>query len=295
MRPPRARAPVTDDGRTLAVAWACSAAALIATGRFGRRAVLRGSTSSLAVAGVAGLLGAVRDRRRSAPVAATAIAFAVGASLELPRASAPLAAATAAFLVPELSSRPRAPTSLLAAGAGAAIALGSRRLWPVAPHTSADLHPATATRHHLPAPEGKAFIGKWPAMIIALVGVLRRSSPTEVEIDGRTRRLWMIFVGNCTYHPHGFAPSWRTRLDDGRLDVRMIDASMPGGRLRLVAAVLTGRLGRCRAYEQIQVRELRIRRLDHDRRLARDGKTFDGSAEFTITKCPEPLLVYAPH
>jgi undecaprenyl-diphosphatase len=138
-------------------------------------------------------------------------------------------------------------------------------------------------------------LGKWPAMIVALVQVLRHSSPTEVEIDGHTRRLWMIFVGNCTYHPHGFAPSWRTRLDDGRLDVRMVDASMPGGRLRLVAAVLTGRLGRCRAYEETKISELRVRRLNSDRGLARDGETFDGSAEFTITKCPQPLLVYAPH
>lgn len=141
----------------------------------------------------------------------------------------------------------------------------------------------------------EARLGKWPAMLVALVGVLRRSSPTEVEIDGRTRRLWMIFVGNCTYHPHGFAPSWRTRLDDGRLDVRLIDASLPRGRPRLIVAVLTGRLGRCRAYEELQVGELRVRRLDGDRRLARDGETFNGSEEFVITKCPEPLLVYAPH
>ncbi|CAN5192474.1 hypothetical protein BH24ACT1_BH24ACT1_03700 [soil metagenome] len=138
-------------------------------------------------------------------------------------------------------------------------------------------------------------LGKWLAMILALVQVLRRSRPTEVEIDGRTRKLWMIFVGNCTYHPHGFAPSWRTRLDDGRLDVRLVDASMPGARVRLIGAVLTGRLGRCRMYEESQVSELRVRRLDGDRRLARDGETFDGSAEFTISKCAEPLLVYAPH
>lgn len=138
-------------------------------------------------------------------------------------------------------------------------------------------------------------VGKWPAMVIALIRVLRRSTPTEVEIDGRRRRLWMIFVGNCTYHPHGFAPSWRTNLTDGRLDVRLVDASMPAARLRLVAAVLTGRLGRCAAYEELQVRELRVRRLDGERRLARDGETFEGSAEFSIIKCPEPLVVYAPH
>ena len=138
-------------------------------------------------------------------------------------------------------------------------------------------------------------LGKWPAMVVALVQVLRRSHPTEVEIDGRYRKLWMIFVGNCTYQPHGFAPSWRPRLDDGHLDVRLVDAATPGARVRLVAAVLTGRLGRCRMYEELRVDELAVRRLDGDRRLARDGETFGGSAEFTIAKCAEPLLVYAPH
>ncbi len=433
---PRPSAPVTDDARTLTLAWAASVAVLVAAGRFGRRAALRGSASGLALAGATALLGAVRDRRRCPPAPA-AVAFAVGASLELPGAGVPLAAATAALLIPEFSSRGRAPISLLAAGGGAAVALGSRRVWPVAPHAAGDLGPAATTRHHRPVAEGETLtvvmnagagsgrasgpkeqlaaslpearlvelgegddlmealrhaasesqvlgmvggdgslnaaagiahdkgmplfavpggtlnhfardvgltsvddavaalaagevlavdlaeidgrpflntasfgayvelvdarerlegrLGKWPAMIIALVGVLRRSVPMEVEINGRSRRLWMIFVGNCTYHPHGFAPSWRTRLDDGRLDVRTVDASMPGGRLRLVAAVLTGRLGRCRAYEEVQVSELRVRRRDGDRRLARDGETFDGSADFTITKRPEPLLVYAPH
>ena len=422
--------------RTLALAWVIAAPALVAAGRFGRRAVLRGSTSGLAASGLGALVGAAFGHRHLAP-SATAVAFSVGASIELPRAGAPLAAATAALLSPELSSTRRTAISLLAAGGGAAVALGSRRLWPVAPHTPADLRPAGAAHHHRPAPEGEeltvvvnpsagsAFgegplerlaealpdarlveldegddlvaalrqaasdagavgmvggdgslnaaaaiahakglplfavpggtlnhfardvgltsvddaiaalaagevvavdlaeidghpflntasfgayvelvdarerlekrLGKWPAMIVALVRVLRRSCPMEVEIDGRPRRLWMIFVGNCVYHPHGFAPSWRTRLDDGRLDVRLLDASMPTARLRLVAAMLTGRLARCRAYQEVQVRELRVRRLDGDRRLARDGETFEGSAEFVISKCPEPLLVYAPH
>ncbi|HEV2809572.1 MAG TPA: diacylglycerol kinase family protein [Acidimicrobiales bacterium] len=432
------RSDAPSEASTIALGWTASVLALATGGRFGRRAALRGSAAALATAGVTAAFGAVTGLRRAVPSAtAGSLAFAVGATLELPRAGVPLAAAAAAFLGPDLlSGRPRLG-SLVAAVGGAGVALGSRQLWPLAPHSPTDRRPAGARHHHQPAPHGAGLtmvvnpgagsnvgagplqrlsealpearlveleegddltealelaategqtlgvvggdgsinaaasiahgkgiplfavpggtlnhfthavgiesvddavtaltagevvavdlaqidgrpflntasfgayvelvdarerlehrLGKWPAMIVALVQVLRRSRPMEVEIDGRERKLWMIFVGNCTYRPHGFAPSWRTRLDGGRLDVRLVDASTPRGRVRLIAAVLTGRLGRCRMYEESQVTQVRVRRLDGDRRLARDGETFDGSAEFAITKCTEPLLVYAPH
>jgi undecaprenyl-diphosphatase len=137
-------------------------------------------------------------------------------------------------------------------------------------------------------------IGKWPALVVALVRILRRGSPVRVEIEGQRRSLWMVFVGNCRYHPSGFAPTWRERLDDGELDVRLVDADQPGGRTRLLLAVLTGRLARCRAYEAFTTRSLRVRSLDGRLRLARDGETFDGSAEFTIAKEDRPLAVFVP-
>lgn len=136
-------------------------------------------------------------------------------------------------------------------------------------------------------------IGKWPAVLVALVKVLNSSEPIEVEIDGRPRRLWMIFIGNCRYHPKGFAPSWRERLDDGLLDVRMVDGTRPFARTRLLLAVMSGTLGRCRVYEHQLVRQLKVRSLDGSRlRLARDGETFEGSAEFTVTKLDQPLPIY---
>ncbi len=402
-------------------------------GRFGRRAALRGVGAALATRALAGAA------RLGRPVSttATAGAYAVGAGLELPWAGALLAGAAVAVGATSVrSGRSPGDTTLAATAVGVGLAVATRRLWPVAPRTPAELRPAGGTRRNLATPAGNEVavvvnvgagsvasglaqqvrqalpearlvereedddliellkdaaggakvlgamggdgtlnaaagiahdhgipllalpggtlnhfardiglesaddavtalangevvtvdlasidghcflntasfggyvelvdarekledrIGKWPAMVVALVKVLRRSHPTEVEIDGRRRRLWMIFVGNCAYHPNGFAPSWRTSLEDGQLDVRLIDAAMPGARVRLVLAVLTGRLGRCRAYEAWCTRELHVRRLDGDRRLARDGETFDGSAEFTITKWDEPLSVYAPH
>jgi diacylglycerol kinase family enzyme/membrane-associated phospholipid phosphatase len=137
-------------------------------------------------------------------------------------------------------------------------------------------------------------IGKWPAVVVALWRVLRQADPVDLEIDGDRRRVWMVFIGNCRYHPAGFAPSWRERLDDGQLDIRIVDADRPWSRGRLLLSVLTGRLARCRAYEQRFVREMRVRSAQGPIRLARDGETFDGSEEFSVTKADEPLSVYAP-
>jgi undecaprenyl-diphosphatase len=139
----------------------------------------------------------------------------------------------------------------------------------------------------------ESTIGKWPALVVALATVLRREGPVEVEIDGRPRRVWAIFVGNCRYEPAGFAPAYRPDLRDGLLDVRIVDAAKPFATLRLVAAVLTGTLARSRVYEQRYATEVRVR-ASRPLRLARDGETFDGSREFAIRKRPRPLRVYVP-
>jgi undecaprenyl-diphosphatase len=139
----------------------------------------------------------------------------------------------------------------------------------------------------------ESTIGKWPALLVALARMLRSAEPIDVELDGRRRRVWMVFVGNCRYEPPGFAPAWRERLDDGLLDVRLVDGTHPFARLSLLLAVVTGRLRRCRAYEEFTTRELRVR-AESPLRLARDGETFDGAAEFVVAKQREPLTVYAP-
>jgi undecaprenyl-diphosphatase len=137
-------------------------------------------------------------------------------------------------------------------------------------------------------------IGKWPALVLALFRIARRAEPLDVELDGRRRRVWMVFVGNCRYHPNGFAPSWRERLDDGRLDVRIVDAARRLARTRLLFAVLSGRLGRSRVYEQSLVRQLEVRSFDGPPRVAVDGETADGPAEFVVGKEPDRLRVFVP-
>jgi undecaprenyl-diphosphatase len=135
-------------------------------------------------------------------------------------------------------------------------------------------------------------IGKWPAMALAMARVLRGAEAVFVEVDGQPRRLWTLFAGNGHYHPAGFAPSWRERLDDGCIDVRLIDADQPLSRLRLVAAVLTGRLGRSRVYEQRLVGTLPVRSRQGGLRIARDGEVTDGPGHLTLRAAADKLVVY---
>jgi undecaprenyl-diphosphatase len=137
-------------------------------------------------------------------------------------------------------------------------------------------------------------IGKWPALAVAVARVLRHGEPIVVDVDGQRLRLWAVFVGNCAYEPEGMAPTWRDRLDDGLLDVRVADAGHPFSRTRLVLAALTGRLHRSPVFRTWRTTNMAVRSTDGHLRLARDGETFDGTDRFDVTKNGERLVVYTP-
>ena len=137
-------------------------------------------------------------------------------------------------------------------------------------------------------------IGKWPAMAVAMALTLRAAEPVHVEVDGQARTLWTLFAGNGHYHPAGFAPTWRERLDDGCIDVRLVDAGHPLARVRLVLALLTGRLGRSRVHEQRIVAKLPVRSRQGGLRIARDGEVSDGPGHLLLRAASRTLVVYRP-
>jgi undecaprenyl-diphosphatase len=136
--------------------------------------------------------------------------------------------------------------------------------------------------------------GKPLASALALMRVLREARPQDVEVDGERRRIWMMFVGNCRYSPAGFVPASRSRLDDGRFDVRLISAERRLSRTRAVFAALTGTLQRSPVYEEKLLEAFDLRSLDGPLRLARDGETWDGPEHVRIVKESEPLDVFVP-
>jgi hypothetical protein len=76
--------------------------------------------------------------------------------------------------------------------------------------------------------------------------------------------------------------------------VRLVDAHRPFSRTRLVFAVLSGRVGRSRVYDQRAVRSMHIRSLDGPLRLASDGETFDGPDDIHVAKADRRLVVVTP-
>ena len=136
-------------------------------------------------------------------------------------------------------------------------------------------------------------LGKWPAMALATLRVLREAAPVEVEITGEPRTVWTLFAGNGLYHPPGFVPTWRERLDEGSIDVRIVDASRRFARSRLVLAVLGGTLARSRVYEQRVVGRLDVD-AGENVPVARDGEVGKGPGRMVLRAASEPLVVYRP-
>jgi undecaprenyl-diphosphatase len=136
-------------------------------------------------------------------------------------------------------------------------------------------------------------LGKWPAAAVALAVVLARATPTAVTIDGRRRNLWLLFAGNCCYTEHGPGPISRRRLDDGTLDIRLLDADRRWSRIRLVAAIAARRLDHCRTLEKYAVPRLRVQAVEETVAIARDGEADDPVAAFDWVKAGR-LRVYAP-
>jgi undecaprenyl-diphosphatase len=138
----------------------------------------------------------------------------------------------------------------------------------------------------------EGVLGKRLAEVVALISVLRRGQPRKLVLDGQRRRLWLYFAGNCRYVPQGAAPAYRPDLADGCLDIRVIEATVLA-RSRLVAAVLTGTLGRSRVYLSWRASSVDVRAADGQPIwLSTDGEVATAESGFVHGKHPHALVVY---
>lgn len=144
--------------------------------------------------------------------------------------------------------------------------------------------------------------GKWPAATLALMQVLRESTPLMARLDGIPRKVWLVFVGNGLYRPRGFAAAARHRLDSGLLDVRYIRADVQLSRTRFVIGALTGALQQSRTYVQRAGAGLRVEVLGPPVALATDGEVVAEGSRFEFFTKPAALKIYrqdvdpsAPH
>jgi diacylglycerol kinase family enzyme len=96
------------------------------------------------------------------------------------------------------------------------------------------------------------------ATLIAAYRELRYGSELTVEIDGRSARAWLVFVGNNCYGENIADVASREQLDEHILDVRIVRADRRFARLRLAAAIAFGRLARSTVVERRTCRSIAI-------------------------------------
>ena len=137
-------------------------------------------------------------------------------------------------------------------------------------------------------------IGKPLAGLYAMLHTLRRDEPVRIAYDNKTLQTSLFFLGNSTYLPSGFAPSRRTRMDDGLIDVRILETGRRFSRPRILAALALGRLERSPLYHEMRVPEFTFTAVDGPTVLAHDGEVGTEISEASFSVRYRALPVFRP-
>jgi diacylglycerol kinase family enzyme/membrane-associated phospholipid phosphatase len=137
-------------------------------------------------------------------------------------------------------------------------------------------------------------IGKPLAGLYAMLHTLRRDEPVRIAYDNKTLQTSLFFLGNSTYLPSGFAPSRRTRMDDGLLDVRILETGRRLSTARILAALALGRLERSPLYHELRVPEFTFKAVDRPTVLAHDGEVGTKLTEASFSVRYRALPVFRP-
>ncbi|OBG68695.1 MULTISPECIES: bifunctional phosphatase PAP2/diacylglycerol kinase family protein [unclassified Mycobacterium] len=137
-------------------------------------------------------------------------------------------------------------------------------------------------------------IGKPLAGLYAMLHTLRNDQPVRISYDNKTLLTSLFFLGNSLYLPTGFAPSRRTRMDDGLIDVRMLEAGRRLSRTRILTALALGRLERSPLYHELQVPEFAFSAVDGPTVIAYDGEVGDEYEKASFTAKYRVLPVFRP-
>ena len=137
-------------------------------------------------------------------------------------------------------------------------------------------------------------IGKPLAAAYAMLHNLRREDPVHIRYDNKTMQTSMFFLGNSTYLPSGFAPAQRNRIDDGLIDVRMLETGHRLSKLRVMTALMLGRLQRSRLYHEFHVPEFSFNSVDGPTAVALDGEVAGQYERATFRVCYRVLPVFRP-
>lgn len=137
-------------------------------------------------------------------------------------------------------------------------------------------------------------IGKPLAGLYAMFHTLRRNAPVRICYDNKTLDTSLFFLGNSTYLPSGFAPSTRTRMDDGMIDVRILETGRKFSTLRILSALALGRLERSPLYHELRVPEFEFTSVGGPTVLAHDGEVGTEVTKANFTVRYRALPVFRP-
>ncbi|MFN8032759.1 MAG: diacylglycerol kinase family protein [Mycobacterium sp.] len=137
-------------------------------------------------------------------------------------------------------------------------------------------------------------IGKPLAGLYAMLHTLRREKPVRIRYDSKTLETSLFFLGNSVYLPSGFAPARRTRMDDGLIDVRILETGRRLSRLRILSALALGRLERSPLYHEMQVPQFSFQAVDGPTPVARDGEVGSAYQQASFTARYRALPVFRP-
>ncbi len=139
--------------------------------------------------------------------------------------------------------------------------------------------------------EDRLPVGKWMCAGLATVRTVASACALSIEIDGRSERVFMVFVGNNRYD--GIGQGTRRRLDEGLLDVVVLCAPRKLPRLTLMALAATGRFTRSRFVKRTSQAQVRVR-VAESTSLAFDGEARPITGEVLFRSREAALRVVAP-
>ncbi len=146
-----------------------------------------------------------------------------------------------------------------------------------------------ATRERYEKRIGKPLAGGY-----ALWKTLRGERSVRIRYDNTTIETSLFFLGNSIYLPAGFAPARRTRMDDGLIDVRILEVGRRFARLRILSALALGRLTRSPLYHELQVPEFSFTAVDGPTPLAHDGEVSPPLTQASFASLYRALPVFRP-
>jgi undecaprenyl-diphosphatase len=123
---------------------------------------------------------------------------------------------------------------------------------------------------------------------------LRSGRPVRIRYDNKTLLTSLFFLGNSVYLPTGFTPSRRSRMDDGLIDVRILEAGRRFTTARILTALALGRLQRSPLYHELQVPEFSFSAVDAPTVIAHDGEVGDEYRDASFTAKYRILSVFRP-